>query len=92
MQDAIDVHCHIVDTPDTLHLLNTIQIKQLYVMGTQPQNWDQVKQLTQTYPSKVIPAFGMFTLQVNLNTQEFIPGFAQNYQLIRIGSLIWRIN
>ncbi|KAI9101272.1 TatD family [Phlyctochytrium arcticum] len=54
-----DAHNHIVDTPDNLSSFDDLQTQQVWVMGTRPENWEAVRNLSREHPDRVIPAFGI---------------------------------
>ncbi|KAI9350853.1 hypothetical protein BDR26DRAFT_851636 [Obelidium mucronatum] len=55
-----DVHCHVIDTLETLPLLSSQQVASVWVMGTKPKDWEQVQRLGQgEHKEKVIQAFGI---------------------------------
>ncbi|KAJ3015112.1 UNVERIFIED_CONTAM: hypothetical protein HDU68_012878 [Siphonaria sp. JEL0065] len=62
-QHIHDVHCHVIDTPDTLPLLrpscNDIKTTKLWIMGTKPDDWDIVQTCSIEYGSRVVSAFGI---------------------------------
>ncbi|KAJ3269819.1 hypothetical protein HK104_005060, partial [Borealophlyctis nickersoniae] len=54
----VDVHNHVIDTPDTLHLVPTLQTPKMILMGTRPEDWDAVADAAAKWPDRIIPAFG----------------------------------
>ncbi|KAJ3311334.1 hypothetical protein HDV04_004142 [Boothiomyces sp. JEL0838] len=69
----IDVHSHIIDTPNTLIGINELETKKLFVMSTRNSDFSLVESLAAKY-NKIIPSFGIhpwFTnLESNLNELE----------------------
>lgn len=55
----IDSHCHIIDTPATLTLLQQVETSKLIVMGTKLADWTKVSAIYYIYPSRIIPSFGI---------------------------------
>ncbi|KAJ3319019.1 hypothetical protein HDV06_006771 [Boothiomyces sp. JEL0866] len=54
----IDVHSHIIDTPEKLHEINELQTKKLLVMSTRTLDFSLVESLAAKY-DKIIPAYGI---------------------------------
>lgn len=68
-----DAHCHPTDTPSCLDLIPTMKTKKLVCMSTSHKDMSCVEMLANSYPEKIIPAFGFhpwFTYQIYNDTTE----------------------
>jgi hypothetical protein len=57
-QSIVDVHCHIVESPLSLHLIPSLKVKQVWIMGTRLDDWDETLQCQNSWPSKVVASLG----------------------------------
>ncbi|KAI8927518.1 hypothetical protein BC831DRAFT_392205, partial [Entophlyctis helioformis] len=59
LRGAIDVHCHVIETPTTLDRIADLPVQRLIVMGTQPDDWHLVEETLARFPGRIVPAFGV---------------------------------
>jgi TatD DNase family protein len=59
LQVAVDVHCHIVETPSSLATIPQCETGKLFLMGTRTSDWDTVAKLAEEYPSRFHSFYGV---------------------------------
>lgn len=54
-----DAHCHVIETPSTLHLIGDCKTKQLFVMGTTCTDWKQVEEVHTLFSERIVQFYGI---------------------------------
>ncbi|KAI8906761.1 hypothetical protein EDD86DRAFT_271008 [Gorgonomyces haynaldii] len=58
LKDAVDVHCHIIETPETLEQLENVQTGTMIVMTCKPKEWPVLQSFAETN-QRVVPCYGV---------------------------------
>lgn len=56
--ECIDVHCHVIENESNLSEIEELDVRQLWIMGTRPQDWELVRKVAESHTDKVVPCFG----------------------------------
>lgn len=59
VEDAIDVHCHIIETASTRNQIQDTNIAKVILMGTRMEDWPLVAEMYINNSNKIIAAFGV---------------------------------
>ncbi|KAJ3415485.1 hypothetical protein HDV05_004927 [Chytridiales sp. JEL 0842] len=71
MADAIvDAHCHIAESPETLHLVPALKVKQVWIMSAKTEEWSETIRCHNQWPERVVGALGIH------------PWYAHNYKTV----------
>lgn len=63
LENAVDVHCHIIEAPITKALVDQCRTYVLFLMGTTRQDWKSVSASADSFPSKFVKFYGIHPWQ-----------------------------